>query len=62
MKWGIELAEKEGLCQSVIAAWGRGSFYEQFGFVRVGDPATGTPLEGRIKVDGIMFRDAKQKE
>jgi predicted N-acetyltransferase YhbS len=53
--WGVEQAEKEGICASVIAAWKREQFYMKFGFREVGRANVG-PLAG-VKGGAVMFRD-----
>lgn len=30
--WGLERAEQEGICASVISAWGKDAFYQKCGF------------------------------
>lgn len=53
--WGIEQAEKERICASVIAAWEKDKFYMTFGFREVGRADVG-PLAG-VKGGAVMFRD-----
>lgn len=57
--WGIERAEEEGICNSVIAAYQRDGFYAKFGFRESGRANIG-PLS-EVKGGAIMFRDVKQQ-
>ena len=57
VNWGIDEAAKEGICNSVIAAWERDAFYARFGFVEVGRANIGPLAE--VKGGAIMFRDVK---
>jgi len=57
VKWGIDEAEREGICNSVIAAWERDGFYSRFGFVEVGRANVGPLAE--VKGGAIMFRDVR---
>lgn len=49
VRWGLEQAETEGVCASVIVAWGKDGFYERCGFDEQYGNATqgeGNPLKG----------------
>jgi len=55
VNWGVEEAENEGICTSVIAAFEREGFYAKFGFVEVGRANIGPLAE--VKGGAIMFKD-----
>lgn len=57
VKWGIDEADKERVCSSVISADGKEGFYEKSGFVEVGRANVGPLKENGIKGGAIMFRD-----
>lgn len=55
VQWGLEEAEKENMCVSVISSLGKEGFYGKFGFIEMGRANVG-PLTG-IQGGAIMFRD-----
>ncbi|KFY43565.1 hypothetical protein V494_01917 [Pseudogymnoascus sp. VKM F-4513 (FW-928)] len=57
VKWGIDEAEKENVCASLISSHGNEAFYAKSGFVEVGRANVGPLKENGIKGGAIMFRD-----
>lgn len=57
VKWGIDEADKENVCASVISSDGNEGFYGQSGFIEVGRANVGRLKENGIKGGAIMFRD-----
>jgi GNAT superfamily N-acetyltransferase len=57
VKWGVEEANKEKLCASVICADGKEEFYGKSGFIEVGRANIGPLKENGIKGGAIMFRE-----
>lgn len=60
VKWGIDEADKENVCASVISSDGNEGFYGKSGFIEVGRANVGPLKENGIKGGAIMFRDTKE--
>jgi GNAT superfamily N-acetyltransferase len=63
-RWGLQQAETEGVCASVISADKKETFYQRCGFHTLVGRATdgdGNPLAGRVKGGAIFFTDAEEK-
>lgn len=65
VKWGLEQAENERICASVVSAWGKDEFYrkcgfdEQFGSAKMGE---GNPLaEANVKGCNMWWRMPKEE-
>ena len=62
--WGMERAEKEGVCATVISAHGKEGFYEKCGFDTVVGKAgdgEGNPLGARGEEAGtVLVRDVRK--
>ena len=64
VKWGLQQAEREGICASVISAYGKDGFYKKCGFdVQDGHAGMGeeNPLHD-IKGGNIWWRLPRAKE
>ncbi len=62
VQWGLNEAAMEGLCASVISAYGKERFYARNGFVEVGRANVGPLAENGIKGGAIMFTDVGSKQ
>jgi predicted N-acetyltransferase YhbS len=59
VKWGLEEADKEKVCASVISSDGKEGFYGKLGFIEVGRANVGLLKENGIKGGAVMFREMK---
>ena len=57
VNWGVEQAEKEGVCASLIATWERDGFYAKLGFEEVGRANIGPISE--VRGGTVMFKEVK---
>jgi predicted N-acetyltransferase YhbS len=57
VNWGVEEADKENVCASVISAGGKEGFYGKFGFIEKGRANVGPLKENGIQGGAVMFRD-----
>lgn len=57
VQWGIDRADGEKVCASVVSAEGNEGFYARFGFVEVGRANVGRLKEKGIVGGAIMFRE-----
>jgi GNAT superfamily N-acetyltransferase len=55
VQWGLDEAVKEGVCASVISAYGKEGFYGKRGFREVGRADGGPMVENGIKGGAVMF-------
>jgi GNAT superfamily N-acetyltransferase len=61
VQWGLDEAAKQGVCASVVVAYGKEQFYGRCGFVEVGRANVGPLAENGIKGGAIMFTDVGSK-
>lgn len=59
VQWGVEEANKEKVCASVISADGKEGFYGKCGFIEVGRANVGPLKQNGIKGGAIMFYEKK---
>ena len=52
VQWGLDAADQENICASVVSADGRESFYGKFGFVEVGRANVGPLKENGVQGGG----------
>ncbi len=55
--WGVEQADRENVCASLVSSDGAEGFYRACGFVEVGRANVGPLKEHGIKGGAIMFRE-----
>jgi ribosomal protein S18 acetylase RimI-like enzyme len=55
--WGVEQAEKDNVCASLVSSDSAEDFYRSCGFVEVGRANVGPLKEHGIKGGAIMFRE-----
>ncbi len=62
VEYGLELAARDQVCASVIAADGKDGFYGKLGFVEVGRANVGPLAENGIRGGAIMFTGVSPPE
>lgn len=55
--WGVEQADRENVCASLVSSADAETFYRSCGFVEVGRANVGALKEHGIQGGAIMFRD-----
>ncbi|OAQ80712.1 GNAT family acetyltransferase [Purpureocillium lilacinum] len=62
VQWGVDAADEESICASVVSAEEKEGFYNRFGFAEVGKANVGSLKDNGINGGAIMFRERRCPE